>query len=103
MDAIALAGYFNRFLLLDEEYGGSASDLEPVWRIARFSDPRSLFRNFYLSNEPKILIEGERGEPAKIRLRYKQRRMILSINDRKIVWYQKLVNIGSGQSSATCY
>jgi len=37
LDSIALAGYFNRILLLNKEYGNVVSNLEPITVMARFN------------------------------------------------------------------
>jgi len=44
LDALALAGYFNRVLLLDKEYGNRGDLLEPPGMILRYQDVRNVFR-----------------------------------------------------------
>ncbi len=44
LDALALAGYFNRILLIDKEYGNNGAHLEPPNMIFRYQDVRNVFR-----------------------------------------------------------
>ncbi|CCC81045.1 AAA family ATPase [Thermoproteus tenax] len=54
LDALAVLGYPARLLRLNEEYGGRANSLEPLEWIARFTEPRALFRNYDLTKTPTI-------------------------------------------------
>ncbi len=54
LDAIALAGYFNRLLLLDKEYDNNAGNLEPLQLISRFTQPQQLFKYHDLTKKISI-------------------------------------------------
>ncbi|ACB40037.1 AAA family ATPase [Pyrobaculum neutrophilum] len=54
LDALAVLGYPARLLRLDEEYGGAKNALEPLGLVARYTDPRALFRNYDLTKTPTV-------------------------------------------------
>jgi hypothetical protein len=57
LDALAFIGYFRRFMVLTQEYGGNASNLEPLTLLARFKEPFHLFKHYDLTKtiEVKVL------------------------------------------------
>jgi predicted ATP-dependent endonuclease of OLD family len=54
LDALAVLGYFNRFKVLDREYGNSGANLEPLSHIARFQSAEQLFRYRDLTNPVRL-------------------------------------------------
>ncbi|ABL89092.1 hypothetical protein Pisl_1945 [Pyrobaculum islandicum DSM 4184] len=54
LDALAVLGYPARLLRLDEEYGGDKNALEPLGLVARYTEPRALFRNYDLTKTPTV-------------------------------------------------
>jgi len=54
LDALAVLGYFNRFKVLDREYGNSGANLEPLSHIARFQSADQLFRYRDLTNPVRL-------------------------------------------------
>ena len=59
LDALALLGYFNRFILLDKEYGNQAINLEPLSMIVRFDNYLQLFRNHDPTNTVSLSVANE--------------------------------------------
>ena len=85
LDSIALAGYFNRILLLNEEYGNVVSNLEPITVIARFNWPIELFRQYDLTE--KISIEITTGsEEVKLSLWFEQSKLNIELNQIALPW-----------------
>ena len=85
MEAIALAGYFNRLLLLKEEYDNNVSYLEDIKGILRFSEPSHLFRFHDIAGK-KIKISISNGPSQDVELFYEKGNLKLKINDVLIPW-----------------
>lgn len=86
LDAIALAGYFNRLLLLNEEYGNNVANFEPLQLIARFDDYPQLFTHTHLGKEATIAIEGRERIKLITKIFYKEGKFNMEINDTPIPW-----------------
>lgn len=87
MDAIALAGYFNRYRHLFDEYGGSPSNLEPITKIGRMVSFDHIFRYFDLSKSAEVSIKGGSGPALRIKAGYFGGSPIIRINDSlEIAW-----------------
>ncbi|MDK6028886.1 AAA family ATPase [Ignisphaera sp. 4213-co] len=84
LDAIALAGYFNRIQLLDKEYDNNFSNVESLNYVARFSDVSQLFRNHNLLKKIGISISG--NVKLDVRLYFEGGNLKLIINDTPIPW-----------------
>ena len=92
LDAIALAGYFNRFLLLDKEYGNNTSNLEPPALVLRFNTHEQLFRHHDLTKKISIeIIDG--GKPTIFRMRFEGGKFLITINGFNIPWDLRNLNI----------
>jgi energy-coupling factor transporter ATP-binding protein EcfA2 len=59
LDALAIAGYVNRFRFLDKEYGNNGTNLEPPYIIGRYLEIYQLFRYSDLTNPIKIHFSGD--------------------------------------------
>lgn len=85
LDAIAFIGYFNRFLLLDKEYGNSAFNLEPLTLILRFDKHEQLFRNQDLTK--RVGIEITEGEKQTVfSMYFEDGKLFIKINNVDIPW-----------------
>lgn len=85
LDAVSFAGYFNRLLLIDKEYENDYYDLEPLNVTSRYEEPKSLFRDFNIAEEVKILIKDS-SITQDLSLKYEKGQPKLSINDIAIPW-----------------
>lgn len=84
LDAIALAGYFGRFSVLDKEYENIGSELEPLTHIARFQNPSQLFRHYDITR--KIIIDIEWEKRTTYSVYYEKGQPRVSINGVNIPW-----------------
>ena len=85
LDAIALAGYFGRFCVLDEEYENNASELEPLTNIVRFQDPSQLFRHYDVTRRIGIDIEWDNLRTT-FSVFYERGQPRVSINEMNVPW-----------------
>lgn len=86
LDAIALAGYFNRLLLLDKEYDNNAVNLEPLQLILRFIQPRQLFKYHDLSKRISVEVIKSIEDKIKLEIWYGQGRINIRLNNIMIPW-----------------
>ena len=92
LDALAFAGYFNRFLLLDREYGNSASNFEPPTLVLRFNVHEQLFRHHDLTK--KVNIEITDGEKHTVfSMGFEGGRFLITINNVNIPWDLKNLSL----------
>jgi energy-coupling factor transporter ATP-binding protein EcfA2 len=84
LDALALAGYFQRFNELTREYRGLASNLEPLTIISRFQDYYQLFRYYDLNRIIGIRLSGMLSLDVKIF--FASGMLKVMINDIQIPW-----------------
>lgn len=94
LDAIALTGYFNRFLLLDKEYGNNASNLEPPTLVLRFYEHGQLFRHHDLTRKVNIGIVNE-GRETLFGIRFESGRLFVTVNNANIPWDLRNLNLPS--------
>ncbi len=85
LDALALVGYFNRFVVLQEEYGDNASNLEPLTLISRFNEYVQLFRYHDLTRKVGVEVEGIAGE-LKLEIYFRKGGLNVAFNGVKIPW-----------------
>jgi len=86
LDAIALAGYFNRIMLLDKEYDNNATLLEPLTLIARFNTHEQLFTRYDLTRKIYIELQPSEDERLTVELQFKQGKFEITVNDTLIPW-----------------
>jgi len=86
LDAIALAGYFNRIMLLDKEYDNNAALLEPLTLIARFNAHEQLFTRYDLTGKIYIELQPSEGERLAVELQFRQGKFEVTVNDTLIPW-----------------
>ncbi len=92
LDALVFIGYFNRFLLLDKEYGNNASNLEPPTLVLRFSEHEQLFRHHDLTK--KVNIEITNGEKHIVfSMRFEGGRFFITINNVNVPWDLRSLNL----------
>jgi len=86
LDAIAFAGYFNRFLLFDKEYESDVSRLEPIQLVLRFTSLEQLFTGYDLTR--RILVELRMGsdEVLSVGLQFREGRSELLVNGVVVPW-----------------
>jgi len=92
LDALAFIGYFNRFLLLDKEYGNNTSNLEPPTLVLRFNEHEQLFRHHDLTK--KVDIEITNGEKQTIfSIRFEGGKLFITIDNVNIPWDLRNLNL----------
>lgn len=90
LDALALIGYFERFLLLDKEYQNNTSNLEPLTLISRFDKHDQLFRYHDLTRKVDIeVMDREKQEIFSIG--FEGGRPLITLNNINIPW--DLINL----------
>lgn len=85
LDALALIGYFNKFLVINEEYGNNASNLEPPQRVLRFTTHDQLFRYYDLTRRVNVEIVGKEIQ-ATLDMGFEGGRFYIKVNDVHIPW-----------------
>lgn len=95
LDAIALAGYFNRLLLLDKEYDNNAGNLEPLQLISRFTQPQQLFKYHDLTK--KIFITMSNEKEMMLEIGYEQGRINIKLNNIMVPWDLATLSTGPFQ------
>ncbi len=85
LDALALIGYFNRFLLMDREYDNNAANFEPLTLISRFNEHSQLFKCHDLTRRISISVAND-GEQSRLNIYYSRGRMNIDINNVVIPW-----------------
>jgi len=85
LDAIELAGYLNRFIMLDKEYGNKVNYLEEPSYILRFSEQKNLFRNEDISRPITISISNK-NLALNIKIFFERGNMYLHINSKNMYW-----------------
>ena len=87
LDALALIGYFNRFLLIDKEYGNNSSNLEPLYLISRFQKPIDLFTSYDLNRRIEISLEDiKENLQFKLNIGYEAGNLKITFNETHIPW-----------------
>jgi len=86
LDALAFAGYFNRFLLLDKEYENNALNLEPLQLILRVDSPQKLFMWYDLTRSVSVELSMSPSEVLSVKLQFSQGRPELSVNGAVVPW-----------------
>ena len=94
LDAIAIAGYFNRLLFLDKEYDNNALNLEQPTLIARFDEHQHLFKYYNLAEGVLIDIAGTEAR-VKLEFFYKSGKLNVALNNVSIPWDFKYLPSGS--------
>jgi hypothetical protein len=84
LDAIAVVGYFHRFKVLDREYGNSASNLEPLTMIGRFTDIPQLARYSDISRPVRTCVSGDVN--IDLSISYVSGALRISINEKQAPW-----------------
>lgn len=85
LDSIALLGYFERILRINEEYGDYGLNLESPSTITRFERHEQLFRYGNLAEKISMsLLRGDMQE--RINIYYEGGRLIMRVNDVDIPW-----------------
>jgi len=92
LDALAFIGYFNRFLLLDKEYGNNASNLEPPTLVLRFNEHEQLFRHHDLTKKVNIEITN-REKQTVFSMHFEGGRFFITINNVDIPWDLRNLNL----------
>ena len=92
LDALAFIGYFNRFLLLDKEYGNNASNLEPPTLVLRFNEHEQLFRHHDLTKKVNIEITN-REKKTVFSMHFEGGRFFITINNVDIPWDLRNLNL----------
>lgn len=86
LDAIAILGYFARFLFFDKEYGGNPANIESLPIIARFNEPPQLFNYSNLANPIKISIKSGDNPINTLRIFYERGKLNVILNDKNLPW-----------------
>ncbi len=96
LDAIELIGYFNKFLMLDSEYGGDVNHLEGLLSLLRFNEQKNLFRNEDISRPITISISNEEVA-LNTKIFFEGGSIRLYVNDKNVPWDLKTFQVASMQ------
>jgi len=86
LDALAFAGYFNRIILLKEEYENNASMLEPLMHILRITSLQQLFMWYDLTRKISVDLSMTPGEELSVKLEFVHGRPGLWVNGVVVPW-----------------
>ena len=80
LDALALLGYLSRHFLVDSEYKGQPSLIEPASLLARFKNYQEIFRLQDLSKTVKVVVNLDGSDVVDVEMYYTQGVLRVKLN-----------------------